>query len=79
VIECPDRGCVVLSENGRTKWSFESKTFGYEVKKLVNVRDRNQTLLEESIAIYSLGMVLTLIYTEDLEELEDNEDNEDNE
>lgn len=100
---CPDRGAVVLSENGQIKWSFESKSFGYEVRKtklheytyaydyfnksslpdspqrvlayawLGNARDRNQTLLEESIAIYSLGMVLTLIYTEDSEELEDEE------
>jgi len=101
---CPDRGAVVLSENGRIKWSFESKSFGYEVRKtklheytyaynyfnegslpdspqrvlayawLGNTRDRNQTLLEESIAIYSLGMVLTLIYTDDSEELEDDEE-----
>lgn len=33
-----------------------------------NVKDQDQTLLEESIAIYSLGMVLSLIYTEDSEE-----------
>lgn len=101
---CPDRGAVVLSENGRVKWSFESKNFGYEVKKIElheytyaydffnkgllpdspqkvlaiawvgNVKDRNQTLLEESIAIYSLGMVLTLIYTEDSEELEEDDE-----
>lgn len=98
---CPDRGAVVLSENGRVKWAIESKYFGQEVKKTAlhehtyaydffykgclpdspqkvlamawveNVKDRNQTLLEESMAIYSLGMVLTLIYTEDSEEDEE--------
>lgn len=100
---CPDRGAVVLSENGQIKWSYSSNSFGYEVRKtklheftyaydyfnegslpdspqrvlayawLGNARDRNQTLLEESIAIYSLGMVITLIYTEDSEDIEDEE------
>jgi len=35
------------------------------------MRQKNELLIEESFAIYSLGMVLTLIYVEDSEEWDD--------
>jgi len=98
---CPERGAVVLSENGRVKWYVKSQGFGYEVRDTVlhentyaydffkdgtlpstpqkvlasawvkKIHDPNELLIEESVAIYSLGMVLTLIYVEDSEEWDD--------
>ena len=32
---CPDQGAVALSEDGRVKWSFESKGFNHEIRKTI--------------------------------------------
>ncbi|MTI85596.1 MAG: hypothetical protein FH756_17290 [Firmicutes bacterium] len=50
-----------------TKHTLKSVSLSLGEKK----HDPNELLLEESFAIYSLGMVLTLIYVEDLEEWDD--------